>query len=434
MERLYENLVGQSKAVRMSDMITLPGGRLADSLSGSQLETSQIRRLFGPFSARLVSVSRGVEQLSSQDITVIGGWCAIRTADMLLIKSGVIIDPNTGQITRYKSTDEVCNWIETSPTIDQVIEAIGMYTGDAYVAISEEQLWGDRIKSAITNQLGRSLLPAEIISIEDSLTRAELKRYEMTRRYIAFVTGKMPNFTRFTDRDIYLDLLDVQKQMFKAAGITLDQLIQMFPEEKGIDSYSLVWGMYTGPYFALLQQKGIANTPKGLIIEPWWHAIGETRAKNFMNIRTFEEPNNYFRKNGVNENLGFAAYANLMNPDGTQMWVATPLNKIPNLSNYPGFIREIFTQEACCNLDLSQNPAFIWGVNLLPFGVCKKALLEMLQIKDEYKNLKKKLPDTTRETRTQMVNKLKEEFRAQILIQAFIIQRELEKMLKVVFG
>lgn len=436
-QRLYINLVGKSKVFSILSKISSPGGRVVDGLKGEELNSPQITKLFGQFGQRLVSVSKGAERLLPQDVTAIGGWCAVRTIDMQLLQKGLITDPNTGEITNYQSPEQICEWLERSPSIDQVIEAIGLYSGDKYIAISEEQMWGNRIKAAVSTQQRRPLLQEEVNSIEASIQKAELFRFELTKRYIEYVTGKKPDFLRFTDRDIYSDLVKVRNEMFKAAGISLERLIKMFPEDNGIEGYSLIWGMYTGPYFALLKQKGIANTSKGVILEPWWHAIGETNSKHYMNVLTYTPFwKNYFQKTGINGDLGFAAYANLMTQNGDLMWVSTPLNQMPNASNYNDFLERNFRQESCQNIDLSQNPAFIWGVNLLPYGRCQQALYEMVRIKDEYKLSKKQITasSTDKDQTIQSVSQLKNESSQEILIQAEIVIEELKKMLQVVFG
>ena len=260
-EILLENLVGESKIRGMKTKIQKSGGRLIDGVEATNLQP-WIDKQFGQFGERVLIVSKGADNLNSQEITAIGGWCAIRTADVAKMQQGIITDPITGEEKQFKSIPEVTDWIKKAISIDQCIEAIGVYAGQNYAVISEEQLWGDRVKGIVANQLNRPLTQTDEGQIETAIREGEEKRYIYTQRYIKLVSGQEPNLRRVVDRDVYDNLVEVRDEMLDVAGVSLESLKKKFPNDSSIDSYSLVWGMYTGPYLKMLKNKGYISTQK----------------------------------------------------------------------------------------------------------------------------------------------------------------------------
>ncbi len=369
---LFKTLLGPEKIKSIEYKISNFGGRVIDGSLGKELDPF-IKQQFDQFGERIIGTSKGIDKLEINNITAIGGWCAIRTADYERLKQGVVPNPLTGEVLKYNSPRDVAEWIEQAISIDQIIEAIGIYSGQNYAAISEEKLWGDRVKQTVANKLRRSLTNKEKVEIDIALDTAETRRYEFTQRYIDYITQRKNNLIRFVDGDIWQDLVRVRNEMLKIAKIDLNKLLKMFPEEiASIPGYSIVWGMYTGPYLALLKSKGYVSTSKGVIIEPYTHALSETRSKAYINDQIFGyQTNNYLVPKGVNKDLGFAAFIDAVSPKGERLGRIITLDGLPNFQNYQDFLKRLSEDPRCGALTLSDNPSFIWGVNLFPYGVEK---------------------------------------------------------------
>ncbi|EKE15286.1 MAG: hypothetical protein ACD_12C00090G0002 [uncultured bacterium] len=199
----------------------------------------------------------------------------------------------------------------------------------------------------------------------------------------------------------------------------------------------MVWGMYTGPYLALLKSKNYVKTQKGIIIESVFHALSETRAKAFVNGRIFgDSNNNYLTPKGLNQDLGFAAYVDVMSPNGDRFKENNLIDKLPNIMNYQNFLENLFQNSRCSSLTLSENPTFIWGVNLIPNTKTINSLYKMIEIKDNYKKAKKSLvfSSASKENNIGKTTELKKEFSLLMQKQAETVNNELANMLKFVFS
>ena len=434
-EILLDNLIGRSKIESIKAGIQPSEGGVIKSAPSSQMETWLDQR-FGRFGVKVLGVSDGAEKLRFQDVTVMGGWCAIRTADLMQLQQGIVVNPKSGVYEGYKDVGKVADWIQRAVSIDQIVEAIGLYNGSDFVAISEEKLWGERVKAAVEGSLHRLLTTQEEVQIAEAMQRAEERRYQTTKRYLSYTTERDIDLRRVVDTDIYGDLVQVRDNMLDTAGISLDELISQYSEEKTTKGYSIVWGMYTGPYLALLKSKGYVQTPKGLIVEPWMHAVSETRAKKLVNQRIFgTSRNSYLTEGGVNQDLGFVAYADVMLPNGQRLRKSAPINAVPNQENYQEFIDQLRDDPTCSSLTLSDNPAFVWGTNLLPFGRTKDILRQMVSIKEIYKQEKRARSKIaqTREEASRQALMVKEEYGSIMQQLAQQVITDLEGMLRFVF-
>jgi hypothetical protein len=433
---LLTNLVGESKVNSMIAKMRKPGGRLVGGIEADVVSPT-IDRQFGQFGERVLFVSRGTEKLDTEQTTALGGWCALRTEDVSRMQQGRLTDPATGEVRRYTSVPEVADWITRAISIDQCIEAIGIYTGNNYAAISEEQLWGDRVKGIVANQFGRALTAAEAAQVEGAMQAAELRRYEYTKRYITLVSGQEPNLKRVVDGEISGDLQQVRDEMLDTAGISMEKLKGQFPNDLSIDNYSLVWGMYTGPYLTMLRNRGYVQTPKGLLVEPWMHAVSETEAKTEVNDRFFgNRANDYLVAGGINQDLGFAAYSDVMLPNGDRMRSSLPISAVPNQENYSAFVQALAEEPGCGSLDLAANPAYVWGVNLFPYGNTKNALYRMIDIKRDYKEMRSAIKKNgqSRQDMQQTMALMKKTFEGDMQDQAIEVILGINSMLQTVFA
>lgn len=442
-QTLLKNLIGTDGVNRMIVQISKPDARLSNPMTPKALDRFS-KPFFGESGDGIIGVSKGAEKLRIDDITAIGGWCALKTADMDRIRNdSSITDPLTGVTERIISVQQMAEWLERAIDIIQIREAVGIFKGTEYVAISEVESWGDRMKSEAARCLGRSLLPIEITRLEDALNNAELKRFTYTQRYLDYVTKRENNLVRVVDYDISSDLDRIRDEMLEEAGISLKELQVKFPNERGsLPGYSRIWGMYLGSWLQLLQTKGFITTSKGMIIEPTSHALGETKAKADVNYRIFgDKRNSYLNKTGINANLAFATFADVLYPSGDRMAKKYTVDRLPNPENWPSFLRNIEDDQMSGDLTLSRNPAFIWGVNLFPYGQARTALLRMVLIKDTYQQQKNALgleglnsSQDAKESNTVKVQKLKIEYALQMREQAQIVIAEMGKMFVNIFN
>lgn len=435
-ERLINNAYDSLAVTRMKSMIRAPYRGIVNSSLDTPME-SWISSNLGEFGVKVIGVSDGAENLERQDITALGGWCAVRTKDLSgIAENGTIFNPSTGKESAFSSTAEITDWIKRAVSIDQVVDSIGMYLGDNYAAISEEKLWSDRLIGVIEKRLKRQLSGLEKQEVEDAMQEAEKMRFEYTKRYLQFASGRDINLTRVVDRDIFDGLLEVRDEMLDTAGLPFPVFKRIYPNE-GTQNYSIVWGMYTGLYFDLLKRSGYVTTPKGIIIEPWWHAFNENNdAKIDVNSKIFGFGSNLYLGNaGINKNLGYIAFTDVMDGKGDRYRSGYSINEVPNKENYKSFLEKLLGQPDCMNLDLRKNPAFVWGVNLLPLGVTASLLNKMVDTKDAWQNEKVGINSSSqsKQEKIQAVADARARYKKGMGDLASLVISELERMLIFVF-
>lgn len=339
---------------------------------------------------RLVSVSLPGSSLEIENITVVGGWCALRTADVRNIQNGLLSDPRTGELRKYSTPEEVSRWLEHAVAFDQIIDAVGPYAGSKYVVFSEQYLWAERVIRAVSEYLGRELDPVACSLIGDSLRRAESIRFEAVQRYITSLTGERPAILMVTDREILEDLMDVRDRVLSDAGIPFPELIERFPSSaSGLNGATIVWTTYTGEFIRLLQDRGYIQTSKALIVEPWEHATAESPARRVFNEHVFANGNAFLEPGGRQENVGFAGYIGTTFFDGTRSRHELPIGDVPNIRNHSRFVAMLRSSSSIGTLDPKANPAFAWGLNALSSGVERNRLLGLLHHYRAFKDEKK---------------------------------------------
>jgi UTP--glucose-1-phosphate uridylyltransferase len=219
-ERIVTNLIDSRQVTSMMSSMSKPGGRLVRGIPSfmpdetfTQLEFDRDRAdasqewmgsFFGEYGDRYLMVAPGSENLKAEDVTAIGGVCAIRSSDMALLQNGAIADPESGEVTAYSSAEQVAEWIERSVSIDQAIESIGLFKGQNYAVISEEKLWMKRIVSAVGANINLSQI--DVDRLAESLQRAETMRLNMIQKYISYAKGQQMDIRFFSDKDLIENL------------------------------------------------------------------------------------------------------------------------------------------------------------------------------------------------------------------------------------
>lgn len=427
MSKLLEQLIGSSALESLQSKVTNAGGRIIDG----QLPSRYSQSLLGDFSERALVEPQSIEKLLPPDsTTALGGWCILRKADSLLLREGKLSDPEKGETIPLQSVKQLTNWIERAVSLDQIVGSIGIFSGTNYVAISEDYLWSTRIKAMAERII--SIEPNDIITIRQAITKSQLIRFEMTLRYMQYLKGEQVRLVSVVDEDILSDLEEAKKQMLATAGTSVEELEQRYPNESGIDNYSLVWAQYTGPYVDALRKRAFVKTPNALLLEPADHAYSETQAKAELTRRYFSKPSNrYLAEGGPNSNLGFIPYVESMEPNGKATKTVLPIGSVLNIQNYKTFLAEIRSSDSIKKTTLSDNMAFILGVNLLPFGKTKELLLQMIQLKNAMKSEKEQLSQIgDKVTRQQRANSIKIFYENQIQALGIQVLESVETMVR----
>jgi hypothetical protein len=243
----------------------------------------------------------------------------------------------------------------------------------------------------------------------DSLRSNENKKFIATKKYLEAISGSELEVVKFTDSEIWDDLISARDKLFLSSNTTLEDLAQFMVQNRSshnqsldskiindisvyIRDYSLVWTMYSGFYLEILKKKKIVNTKFGLIIEPWVHSRSN-EAQILLNENLIESSvnNHYLNPAGINKNLGFIAISEYSSYNFKSTRVNNSINEIPNLLNYRGFIEKLGNSASIDNLDLTKNETFMLACNLFPYGMVKTYLNEMVEIANDYKSQKLKI-------------------------------------------
>ena len=404
---------------------------------------------------KTILASKGIESTKFGTYTVLGGWCSLRTKCINDLTKGILTDPETGFTQYYKSVDEVAQWLLNAISADQIIESIGMYNGDSYAAISEEYLWSEKVIRILQKYFSRKLLNFEKDKIKQSIRISDDKRYQITKKYIEMVQNKKINLTKIIDNDIFSDLVKSRDKMLNDFNISLMDLGKRLAINRGllknkndhdkkvieedinfyINNYSIVMLMYTGYYLEILKEKGYVKTPKAIVIEPYAHVQSNEFEGEFKGIifSSNKGKNNYHIEGGINENIGLIAMDDVSNYACKRIKLSKSIFEVPNIKNYSKFIDTLSLDKNISILDLRNNPAFMCGINYLPYGKCSKALLEMVNIRNEYLIQKHKIKDYQNNESFFEITELKKNKSLLIHKQALIVLNELNGLFSRIF-
>ncbi|MFC2169596.1 hypothetical protein ACFLRM_03375 [Acidobacteriota bacterium] len=312
----------------------------------------------------------------------------------------------------------------------------------------EEKLWADKIIRILEQNFKRTLKNNEKQKIYDSVREANKRRYKIIKKYIEHLIQKPINLTSIIDLDIYEDINIQKKKFMKETGIKNNEFAEMLIKrsqdkdqkefglkhmEQYIDQYLAVMFLYTGEFLSLLQRKQHIKTPKAIIMEPWSHA-GTTYIEKEFNFKVFGKnngKNNHLVEGGKAENLAFIAMDEVGQYEMKNSKKHTTISMMPNILNYKDFIEKLNDDSTISSLDLTINRSFLEGFNYLPYGKCREALLNMIRIRDDYRNkraaYKKQNPrndiNNLRKTNSQLMKE-----------QAEFVNLELFKLFKAIFN
>lgn len=443
-KKLWNPIVGQQgldKRIQQAKNGHLPRGLSLDEIS----EKNEFMRVLGPFASKVLLASDpNNTSIIPEQIAIAGGWCAIRTADVNSIgQNGVIMNPITGSLETIDSVEQVAKWIASSPTFDQVVESIGAPLGAEYVLISERRLWTTRITNKLSQIFARDLSGKEKNLLERGIEEAEIKRSIMTKRYLRFVTQNSDiKVKRIVDEDIWEELQDVQKDLFKKINISVEDLENAYPNEASIISSSaLVWSMYSEPYFDMLRTNNAITKKTVFVAEPVLHTYADNQSGNTVVNTIYQDKGIYFEQGGINPNTGFIAFIECVGQNGMNVRKRLQVGEVPNISNWKNLFEldNILDIEKNSVLDVKQNLLFIWGINFLPFGKTKQALLRLTELQEEFQREKEKITssfsksslkkdENIRNKIQSQINELRLEFRSLVANENSVIARDLKNL------
>lgn len=372
----------------------LPYGKTIDEIPYGN---KQLLEMLGEFAPKVIIASSPENPftLIPEQIAVAGGWCALRTKDIeALGNKGIIMNPQSGVIEQVKSVDQVATWVKQAVSFDQIVESIGAVEASEYASISERRLWSQRLIQKLEVIFNKKLSPDEQQKIEQSVENAEQTRSSITEKYLQYVTGKNGiTFQRVVDDDIWEDLNRARDEMLLIAGLSLEKLQRSFPDQaSSIPTSSLVWAMYSEPYFDMLRQKGVIKSKKVFIVEPAMHATVESLPETELAQRIYRDKGVYLDPSGFNSDTGFIAYIECVNERGKNVRKEQLVGEVPNIMNWKLLFEKGFLDpEKNATLNPADNKVYIWGVNFLPFGSNLSALIEIVELQQQYKAEKAKL-------------------------------------------
>lgn len=399
-----------------------------------------LNRIIGETAEKFVLASPNIEQLDNVDsITILGGWCALRTKCLQDLSSGYLTDVKTGEKLRIFNIKDITEWLTKAISFDQIYDAVGTYTGNFYTILSETYLWSLRVADTIEKLLNRKLDEKDFKKIISAIRIAEEQRYKLTIEYIkSYYSNQQKDLIKVNvvwDFDIIDELKKIRDTLLQQVNLNLHNFIVHFSSNlqtnntfkstdadtaqeiesitKYLDAYSLVWMTYTGPYLEVLKKLDYVNTQTAIIIEPWSHAyIGSLRARNEFNTLFLSGKNQYLHPDGINSSLAFVAIDQIGDFNGTRHRTSKSISEVPNIYNFKNFVETNLYAESISSLNLQQNNAFNLGYNYLCFGDYKNILKEMIDLSIEYKNVRKNITNQSikLEDKLTEVKKIKDKF------------------------
>ncbi len=425
----------------------------AKELATLRSENSRWEEFLGPYAGRVLLVTAN-GQLTQGDIAVAGGICTLRTADVIeLYERGIITSPTTGQPENVTSIEKFVRWIPKMVTFDQVVESIGFVNAQKAVVISEIDLWSRRIIDQLQEGLGIRISFQNKQRIQAAVELAESRIFIMAQRYRQYLQRecsiKSPELVQVKDTDIWEELIKVRDEILQASDLSIGEIAQSYDiEEEIVDSRSIVWAMYTQPYFELLKREGyLSDFDAAFVVEPIIHTTQVSKALKYGYTMIFRR--NPYSGEGINNLTGFIAFLECLTKDGKTVRSALTTGFVPNVSNWERLFQNQndesplsgkLTFEQNQTLTLEENYLFIWGLNLCPFGKIQKALLELVDIRRRFTEQREKAKDQYRginlgknpESRIQLQNDIqnvKNTFLIEVAVQNKVIQEELYSLL-----
>lgn len=425
---------GLTKRIELARRGHLPNGLSITELSG---DIDRFSALLGDFAPRVIMASNPNNPtcLLPEQVAVAGGWCALRTKDVInLSQQGIIADPYSGTLKEVRSVDQVADWIRNAVSFDQIVESIGAVNAAERIVISEQRLWTERVITKLSVIFGRPLSLDERATIRDSIESSEKKRATMTERYLKIATGKENlNFRQIVDGNIWQDLKYARADMLSRVGLSAKKLQVMFPDDaESIPASAIVWTMYSEPYFDVLRNKGKVSKKTVFVVEPSIHTYADTRPGNEVVQRIYQDKGKYFDPKGMNANTGFIAFMECITPNGLNVRKNLTMGEVPNIANWERLLNAdgILDPEKNAIINVKDNLLFVWGTNLLPFGQTRQSLLSLAELQDEFLSEKGRIGGSYEEpyVKQRQVAELREKFIGAIIDQNQRISLELRNL------
>lgn len=343
-ENVHFHLLGKSGVLARLDRVRktgqLPFGKTLEELPFTQ-KVSIATMMGDAFSQRVLILSVPPEhiEIESENITVMGGWCVLRTQDFNNLSKGNLIDPETGDLKKISQVEQVALFIEKAIAFDQISDSIGYPSNPNlhFAAVSESQLWSEKISAKLGQVLNRKLTLTEHDQIECSVSSAEKNRHIMTEKYLRYLTGS-PNLrlNRILDYDIRGELNILRDEILKIAGFgASEQSGNCSIDPESLEGAATVLSIYTGPFIDILKARGYLSPARELtyIVEPITHAWANTRASGEL-IKALHRSNAIYFQPGMNVNLGQIAFVESVTGDNKSTRFDLDISRVPNIHNW----------------------------------------------------------------------------------------------------
>ncbi len=431
----YSENSGMAKIAR-----SLQSGQLPRGQNLSQLEQSANRKqwqeLLYRFAPAFLSVTDPQTSLVPEQLTIAGGWCALRTNEVNNLQNGLIINPETNLPEEIKSVFQVVKWIQSAVSFDQVTEALAPLAQGEIMAISEVKLWSNRICQKLSYILGQPLSSAEKERVFNAVETADQTRYKLTQRYLSYVTDSRrgQELIRLPDYQIWKELTSARDELLQSGNLSLSQLAKIHDSSPAwLESLSLVWAMYSQPYFRNLRQSGFISGTNYLVTEPAEHAIAASATEAYFVNKIYQNLGVYFDPSGINANTGYAAFIGCIDSRGQNARRSLTLGSIPNLANWEKLLSiGTLAPENNLSLNLKENQLLLWGLNLMPFdAIVQQAIIGLTNIRSEFVDSKKEINGNNGNSQAQsMVNELRLRLEPEIFAVNKLIASQLNSFFK----
>lgn len=373
------------------------------SLREIQNDWSELEGILGPSLLRALQTAEpdGNTKIVPECTAAAGGWCSFFTGDLNLIAHGLLPDPVSGEGKPLQDVNQLCEWIESSVRLDQIVEAIFPLNVTHHVLIDEVRLWTEKV-SLLLEKNGTPLEQQEKDALGGSIEIAGILRKKFTERFLKEGNGNT-SIKRFTDDDMWEELHEIRNFLFERTRVD--------PKTRtSLGTDGLLWTQYTGPYGKALKRKGVVDgcIQTILLSEPRQHATPSLRVDENLKRdvtrffeETFDGDDAFWNPGGINEDMGQIAMIPCFSRRGpvnsatnaewktSQRVVSTTKGSrqqcttadVPNLANWEIFIEKLdpsIVPERLCDSDI-----FLWAANLLTSD--PDSVLRMLDLVDVFR-------------------------------------------------
>lgn len=395
---------------------------------GESAYSDNLKLLLGHNYFRSIGYSRGFNemQLEINNITAIGGWCAVRTKDFENIKRGVLENPLSGELSPISKIADVTSWLRKSQSLDQIIESVGTFTGDKYVIMSERRLWTTKLEKALEKFFQRSLSQKETQNLYEAVIFSETRKYEMTKKYIDFVTKKSNFVTEIRDEDYMQEIEKNKNRLLENHKIDLDKLTALFINQKSqdrditndekkeladyISEYTKVWYFFTGDYLEnILKKNGIVRTEKAVLINCWQYSVNyQIKLEQIINKIVLNQGKGYLSKGFENENIWFVAYLSAEDYRFRQYKTHKSLSLIPNATNFKNYLLSLTEHVNKLNTTFLSNDIFFQDIfNFAQDFESVQILKQITNENSEFSNVRNSIKQSDNQQKLKVISEIR---------------------------